>query len=142
MKCINRFTDFYKQNLGSLTDLPISIFLEETRIDIKGINLHVGVTSYKLYHCYVYVPNCQKRFQACNLTLSLMLTSSEDFGCKVMSMLLGLGFSVAVSWSENLGSGATNELFPEMSQKVSTNNFNKLNCELFELGKKDNIQTF
>lgn len=71
-----------------------------------------------------------------------MLTSSEDFGCKVMSLLLGLGFSGAVSWSENLGSGATNELFPEMSQKVSINNFNKMNCELFELGKKDNIQTF
>lgn len=56
----------------------------------------------------------------------MILTSSEDMGCKVTSLLLGLGFSGAVPFSENLGSGATNELFPEISQKISTNMFNQI----------------
>lgn len=87
----------------------------------------------------MYAQNCQKKkkLQACHLTLSVMLTSSEDVGCTVTSLLLGEGFSGAVPISKDLGSGATNELFPEMSKKFSTNNFNQMNHELSELGKKD-----
>lgn len=67
----------------------------------------------------------------------MILTSSEDMGCTVTSLLLELGFSGAVPFSENLGSGATNELFPEMSQEISTNNFKQMEQEPSELRKKE-----
>lgn len=87
--------------------------------------------------------NCERNFKECHLTLSVRLTSSEDMGCTVTSLLLGLGFSGAVPLSENLGSGATNELFPEKSQKSSTNRFNQMNSRApSEIGNKDNDDYF